>query len=102
MPETQPRAQGPVRRMMHREMIPCFRAEWTNRGLAEPREPKPCTVAGPMTRYGQENHAPLCDSRMTAVEPLKPGIRTRTQLDKDPDGWRLTNKVNRPNREPNV
>ena len=54
--------------MMHRRMTPCFRVERINRGQADPQVPKPCTVAGSMTGYGQENNVPLRDRRMTAVE----------------------------------
>ena len=53
---------------MHGRMIPRFRVERINRGETDPHEPEPRTVAGPMTRYGQENEDPLRDSRMTAVE----------------------------------
>ena len=54
MPETLPRAQEPMRWVMHGRMTPCFRVERINRGQADPQEPKACTVAGSMTRYGQE------------------------------------------------
>ena len=60
--------------MMHGRMTLCFRVERINRGQTDPHEPKPRTVAGPMTGYGQENAAPLRDHRMIDVDPMKPGI----------------------------